>query len=91
MGNASGSLTIKNGTLQNTAQFTMDRDVVVGDAGATFQNDADLTLAGNMTGTTDWSKLGSGKLIINGNASTATGTASINDGYLQVNSELGAV
>ncbi|WP_167522270.1 autotransporter-associated beta strand repeat-containing protein [Brucella tritici] len=89
MGNASGSLTIKNGTLQNTAQFTMDRDVVVGDAGATFQNDADLTLAGNMTGTTDWSKLGSGKLIINGNASTATGTASINDGYLQVNSELG--
>lgn len=89
MGNTSGSLTIKNGTLQNTAQFTMSRDVVVSDAGATFQNDADLTLAGNMTGTTDWSKDGSGKLIIDGDASTATGIASVNNGYLQVNSELG--
>ncbi|NKC47946.1 hypothetical protein HED54_03870 [Ochrobactrum anthropi ATCC 49188] len=89
MGDTSGSLTIKNGTLQNTAQFTMDRDVVVGDAGATFQNDADLTLAGNMTGTTDWSKDGSGKLIINGDASAATGTASVNNGYLQVDNELG--
>ncbi len=90
MGDTSGSLTIKNGTLQNTAQFTMDRDVVVGDAGATFQNDADLTLAGNMTGTTDWSKDGSGKLIINGDASAATGTASVNNGYLQVDNELGS-
>ncbi len=89
LGDTSGSLTIKNATLQNTAQFTMNRDVVVSDAGATFQNDADLTLAGNMTGTTDWSKDGTGKLIIDGDASTATGIASINSGYLQVNSELG--
>lgn len=89
MGNKSGSLTIKNGTLQNTAQFTMSRDVVLDDAAATFQNDADLTLAGKMTGTTDWTKDGSGKLIINGDASAATGIASVNNGYLQVDSELG--
>ncbi|KXO75889.1 autotransporter-associated beta strand repeat-containing protein [Brucella anthropi] len=89
MGSAGSSLTIKNGTLRNTAQFAMSRDVVLSDNGAKFQNDAGLTLAGNMTGATDWSKLGSGTLTINGNASTATGTASINNGYLQVNSELG--
>ncbi|WP_139974596.1 autotransporter-associated beta strand repeat-containing protein [Ochrobactrum sp. CGA5] len=89
MGDDSGSLTIGNGTLQNTAKFTMNRAVVLDNDHAAFQNDADLTLAGSMSGSTAWSKTGSGKLIIAGDASAATGTASINNGYLQVNGELG--
>lgn len=89
MGDDSGSLTIGNGTLQNTAKFTMNRAVVLDNDHAAFQNDADLTLAGSMSGSTAWSKTGSGKLIIAGDASAAKGTASISNGYLQVNGELG--
>ncbi|WFP61210.1 autotransporter-associated beta strand repeat-containing protein [Mesorhizobium sp. WSM4904] len=74
LGDPGGSLTLDGGTLQNTASFTSARQVVIGDNGATFLTDANLALAGAISGDGLFNKSGAGTLTLSGTNSYTGGT-----------------
>ncbi|GAB1582842.1 autotransporter-associated beta strand repeat-containing protein [Phyllobacterium phragmitis] len=89
LGADAGGLTFNGGTLENTDAFTTSaRPVTVNAAGGTFKTDADLTLAGAISGPTgatgNLTKSGAGKLILTADNSTYTGTLTVASGELHV-------
>ncbi|WP_210204480.1 autotransporter outer membrane beta-barrel domain-containing protein [Phyllobacterium phragmitis] len=89
LGADAGGLTFNGGTLENTAAFTTSaRSVTVNASGATFKTDADLTLAGSISGPAgtpgNLTKSGAGNLILTADNSTYAGTFNVASGALHV-------
>ncbi|SDZ88624.1 autotransporter outer membrane beta-barrel domain-containing protein [Nitrosospira multiformis] len=86
MGASMGWLRLSNGTLRNTASFTMTRGVLLDFGGGTFHTDANLEVAGpilSMFGMGNLTKTGSAQLILSGN-NFYFGDTVISAGTLQV-------
>jgi len=83
------SLVLNGGTLEATANFTLDanRGISLGTSNGTFSIDPSVSLnyAGIMAGTGNMTKSGSGTLVLGG-ANTYNGTTTISAGTLIVNS-----
>lgn len=82
----SGALTFNGGTLQNTAAITLSNTIALNTVSA-FQTDAELTLAGVISGTGSLSKQGNGNLILSG-ANLYSGGTTIDAGILSVNGSI---
>jgi outer membrane autotransporter protein len=82
LGDTAGQLTFNGGTLENTADVTSGRGVVL-TASGNFLTDpgTTLTLNGVVSGTSDLVKQGTGDLLLNG-ANTYTGKTLIDTGTL---------
>lgn len=83
LGNLSGGLVFNGGTLQNTAGFASNRSVTLNANGGTVQTNADLTLAGNISGTGALTKEGASTLTLTGTNNYLGGTT-ITTGTLQL-------
>ncbi|RCS24840.1 autotransporter outer membrane beta-barrel domain-containing protein [Phyllobacterium salinisoli] len=86
LGADAGGITFNGGTLENTAAFTTSaRPVIVNASGGTFKTDANLTLAGAISGpagaTGDLTKTGAGKLILTADGNYS-GTMTVAQGEL---------
>lgn len=66
LGAVSGALSFDGGTLQNTAGLSNARNVTLLAGGGTFQTDANLTLAGTISGGGTLTKTGVGTLTLSG-------------------------
>ncbi len=86
LGDASGGLTLDNGTLRNTVTMSSARGVTLTAAGGTFETAADLTLSGVIGGPGGFTKTGSGALILSGNNAYA-GATTVSAGSLIVNGD----
>lgn len=86
LGDASGGLTLDNGTLRNTVTMSTVRGVTLTAAGGTFETAADLTLSGVIGGAGGFTKTGSGALILSGNNAYA-GATTVSAGSLIVNGD----
>ena len=88
-----GHLTLNGGTLQSTADFTLDanRGVTLGSSHGTFNVDTGttLTVAGIIAGSNDLIKLGDGTLILSG-VNTYSGDTTISAGTLNISGLLGS-
>ena len=88
-----GHLTINGGTLQSTADFTLDsnRGVALGSSHGTFNvnSGTTLTVAGIVAGSNNLIKSGDGRLILSG-VNTYTGNTTISAGTLEVSGLLGS-
>ncbi|MCG7508976.1 autotransporter-associated beta strand repeat-containing protein [Mesorhizobium retamae] len=84
-----GGLVLDGGTLRNTVTIDTARGVTLGEAGGTFQTDANLTLSGAFDGTGGFTKTGSAALILNGSASHQ-GSTTVSAGSLYINGNHGA-
>ncbi|WP_426703068.1 autotransporter-associated beta strand repeat-containing protein [Rhodanobacter sp. Col0626] len=82
LGDATGSLSVDDGTLHTTASFESNRSVGLGGA-ATFDTDAGttLTLDGDVSGSGGLSKSGDGTLVLGG-TSSYSGATSVTAGTL---------
>ncbi|RVI65210.1 autotransporter outer membrane beta-barrel domain-containing protein [Sinorhizobium meliloti] len=89
LGDASGGLTLDNGTLRNTVTMSSARRVTLTAAGGTFETAADLTLSGVIGGPGGFTKTGSGALILSGNNAYA-GSTTVSAGSLIVNGDQAA-
>lgn len=69
-----GGLTFDEGTLQNTAAFATARDITLDAGGGTFRTDANLTLAGMVSGAGALTKDGGGTLTLSGTNTYEGGT-----------------
>ena len=90
LGAGGGTLTLAGGTLQSTGTFTSSSRATTFAAATTSGVDVTagntLTWVGNFTGSTgNWVKTGAGILKLNGQQGT-TGTVTVNEGELQLNS-----
>lgn len=92
---SSDQLTLDGGTLQTTATFSLDdsnRGITIGASGGTFDVALNTTTsigASNIiSGTGDLTKLGEGRLTINGD-NTYDGVTYITEGIIQINSNNG--
>ncbi|MGO4700633.1 autotransporter-associated beta strand repeat-containing protein [Dyella sp. 2RAB6] len=86
LGNAAGGLAFDGGTLRNIAAIASTRAVTINQGGATFETQADLGLAGTVTGAGALTKTGAGKLTLSGNNSYTGGTI-VNAGRVVVSSD----
>ena len=83
LGDASGTLTFNNGTLETTASFGSSRAVTLETGGGTIDTARkSLTLSGDISGAGALTKLGSGTLVLTG-ASSYTGGTYVRAGTLQ--------
>ena len=82
----SGALTFNGGTLQNTAAVTLSNTITLNTV-SVFQADADLALAGAISGTGSLSKQGNGNLILSG-ANLYSGGTTVSAGTLSVNGSI---
>ena len=82
LGDASNTVTLDGGTLENTAQFTTARNVVLQGDG-TFQTDAYLVESGVISGSGGLVKTGNSALVLTGD-NTFTGGITISGGTLQI-------
>ena len=84
-----GHLTLNGGTLQSTANFTLNsnRGTALGSSHGTFNINSGTTLnyGGAIAGTNNLTKLGSGSLILSG-SSNYSGTTTITTGTVSVSS-----
>ena len=88
-----GHLTLNGGTLQSTADFTLNanRGVALGSSHGTFNVDSGttLTVAGIIAGSNNLTKSGDGTLLLSG-VNTYSGTTTISVGTLKVSGQLGS-
>lgn len=93
LGGAAGPLTINGGILETTASFAMNRLTSIGTNGATFITDALTTLTSNgqMAGTGQLIKNGSGTLILANASNNYSGGTVLNDGTLRAGAAGGLV
>ncbi|WP_192871722.1 beta strand repeat-containing protein, partial [Variovorax sp. JS1663] len=88
LGAVSAPLILDDGTLRNTAAFTIARAIGIGYFRGTFQTDADLTITGRILGADAWGdgglfKTGAGTLTLTG-ANTYAGGTNVREGTLSV-------
>ncbi len=87
LGNAAGSLTLNNASLQYGAGFSSARNVILGTGNGTINtNNFTTALSGIISGTGTLSKAGGGTLTLSG-ANTYTGGTSISGGTLSVSAD----
>ena len=86
-------MTLNGGTLQSTADFTLNanRGVALGSSHGTFNVDSgtNLTVAGIVAGSNNITKSGDGTLLLSG-VNTYSGTTTISVGTLKVSGQLGS-
>ncbi|WP_245582011.1 autotransporter outer membrane beta-barrel domain-containing protein, partial [Phyllobacterium phragmitis] len=87
LGDPSGGITFNGGTLENTNSLGLTlgsgRAVKMTGAG-TLKSDSDLTVAGDISGSGAFGKIGDGNLILTGSNFGYTGTMTITGGELHV-------
>ena len=86
LGSGAGALSLNGGVLQNTATFSTGRTITLSAAGGTFDTDADLTVASDVSGTGRLTKAGDFTLTLTGN-NTYTGGTTVNQGVLSVSND----
>ena len=88
-----GHLTLNGGTLNSTADFTLNanRGIALGSSHGTFNVDSGttLTVAGIVAGSNNITKSGDGTLLLSG-VNTYSGTTTISVGTLKVSGQLGS-
>ena len=90
LGNASSTLTFDGGTLQMVGDFNFDssRPIVIDTAGGTLDTQGyNTTIAQGITGSGDFTKLGSGALTLSGD-STFSGETTLAQGSIDVTGSL---
>ena len=90
LGNASGALTLNNGTLQTTADITTTRNITLGNANSTILVDPSTTYTVNgvVSGTGALNKTGTGTLTLGTATNTFSGGLLINAGTVSVDSNV---
>lgn len=88
LGDSSGGLSMDGGTLQTTASFGSNRNVMLNAGGGTIDTQSNSQVfSGQFSGAGDLTKLGTGNLTMAG-TSTYTGQTNVNGGLLAVNGTL---
>jgi outer membrane autotransporter protein len=85
MGASTGTLAFDGGTLENTGTFATARNVFLNAGGGTFRTDANLEVAGTISGAGSLTKTGAARLTLTGSNTYAGGTT-IDAGILQIGS-----
>jgi len=84
LGNPSGGLTLDGGTLSTSESFALGHAVTLGNSGGTIDVVSDaIFLSSAVTGTGDFVKNGNGNLVFS-QASSYSGTTTINGGELEL-------
>ena len=74
LGDAAGDVRISKGVLRNSAEFTTERAIIIGIGGATLDTQANLNVAGVISGAESLTKTGAATLVLTGNNTYGEGT-----------------
>lgn len=86
LGATTGALTFNGGALQNAAEMTSNRNIILSEKGGIIDTPNALTLGGDISGDGDLTKTNEGALVLSGD-NTYVGQTLINAGTLQAGAE----
>lgn len=89
LSDGNGSITMEDAGLDFTGSTTLANDIIFTGAAATFDSNANtVTLSGDISGTSDFVKSGTGTLALTG-ANTYIGTLLVNEGAVRISADTG--